>query len=153
MTIEEKMIQMEVTLPPAPAKGGIYASVKPLSEKLYYVSGCGPLILGKGPVGKISTDLTIQEGQAAARLAMMNFLSVIRSNIGELERIKSFVKVLVFVAGPENFYEQPTVADGATGLLTELFGEEVGAPSRSAIGASSLPGNVPVEIEGIIEVI
>lgn len=151
MTIEEKLEKLGLALPPAPGKGGVYASVKPLGENLYYISGCGAYIEGEGPSGKLGSDLTVEEGQEAAKRTILNYLSVIKEHIGSLDRVKSFVKILVFVACEPDFYEQPQVANGATQLLVDLFGEETGAPSRSAIGAVALPGNTPVEIEGIVE--
>lgn len=151
MTIEEKLNELGLALPPAPGKGGIYASVKSLGQNLYYISGCGSYIEGEDPSGKLGSDLTIEEGQEAARRTILNYLSVIKEHIGSLDNIKSFVKVLVFVACEPDFYEQPQVANGATKLLVDLFGEQIGAPSRSAIGAIALPGNTPVEIEGIVE--
>lgn len=151
MGVEEKLKSLGRSLPPAPGKGGIYASVKSLGRNLYYISGCGAFIEGEGPSGKLGSDLTIEEGQEAARRTILNYLAVVQAHIGNLERVKSFVKILVFVASEPDFYEQPKVADGATGLLTDLFGEETGAPSRSAVGVTSLPGNTPVEIEGIVE--
>lgn len=149
--IEERLKEMGIVLPPAPAKGGVYSSVKPLGEKLYYFSGCGPLVGTKGPRGKLGKEFTIEEGREAAKAAILNVLAVLKANLGDLDNIESFVKVLVFVAGTEEFYDQPAVANGATQLLVDVFGEEIGAPSRSAIGAPSLPGNVPVEIEGIVK--
>lgn len=151
MTIEEKLEKMGLELPSAPAKGGVYASVKPLGNNMYYISGCGGFIDGAGPCGKLGSDLTIEEGQKAAERTILNYLSVIKAHIGSLDKIKSFVKVLVFVQCEPDFYDQPQVANGATGLLVKLFGEEIGAPSRSAIGAIALPGNTPVEIEGIVQ--
>lgn len=151
MTIEEKLEKMGLTLPPAPGKGGVYASVKSLGNNFYYISGCGSYIEGEGPQGKLGQDLTIEEGQEAAKRTILNYLSVIKAHIGSLDKVKSFVKVLVFVGCTPAFYEQPQVANGATQLLVDLFGEEIGAPSRSAIGAVALPGNTPVEIEGIVQ--
>ena len=118
---------------------------------MYYISGCGGYVDGVGPQGKLGSDLTIEEGQKAAERTILNYLSVIKAHIGSLDKIKSFVKVLVFVQCEPDFYDQPQVANGATGLLVKLFGEEIGAPSRSAIGAIALPGNTPVEIEGIVQ--
>lgn len=152
MTIQKKMEQLSVTLPEAPAKGGVYASVKEVSEGVYYISGCGGYFGTEGPSGKIGEGLTAEEGQDAARRAMLNFLSVVNTHLCSLEQVEAFVKVLVFVASSPDFYDQPKVADGATQLLTDLFGEEIGAPSRSAIGVSCLPGNTPVEIEGIVRI-
>ena len=68
-----------------------------------------------------------------------------------MNKIKNVVKILTFVAGGEDFFDQPQVANGGTNLLIDLFGEEIGAPSRSAIGVNALPGNVPVETEAIFE--
>lgn len=151
MTIEQKLEELGYKLPPAPAKGGVYSSVKPLGKNLYYISGCGAYIDGTEKGGKLGTDLTIEEGQEAARRVMLNYLSVIKAHIGSLDKVKSFVKVLVFVSSAPDFYDQPAVANGATQLLVDLYGQEIGAPSRSAVGMVSLPGNTPVEIEGIVE--
>ncbi len=152
MTVQEKLEQLHMTLPDAPAKGGVYASVKELADGLYYISGCGAYFGEEGPAGKVGSDLTVEEGQEAARRAMLNFLSVVNAHICGLDQVVSFVKVLVFVACKPDFYDQPKVANGATQLLVDVFGEEIGAPSRSAIGAPCLPGNTPVEIEGIVRV-
>ncbi|MDO4677030.1 MAG: RidA family protein [Blautia sp.] len=151
MTIEEKLENLGYKLPSAPAKGGVYASVKPMGKNLYYISGCGAYIDGTEKGGKLGQDLTIEEGKEAARRVMLNYLSVIKAHIGSLDKVKAFVKVLVFVGCTPDFYEHPAVADGATQLLVDLYGEEIGAPSRSAVGMIALPGNTPVEIEGIVE--
>lgn len=151
MTVEQKLEKLGYHLPPAPAKGGVYASVKSLGNNFYYISGCGAYIDGTEKGGKLGTDLTIEEGQEAAKRVMLNYLSVIKEHIGSLDKVKAFVKVLVFVSSAPDFYEQPTVANGATQLLVDLYGQEIGAPSRSAVGMVSLPGNTPVEIEGIVE--
>lgn len=148
--IEKKLAEMGLELPEAPAKGGVYSCVKPLSDKLYYFSGCGPLYGSEGPRGKLGKEFNIEQGQKAAQRAMLNVLAYLKEHLGNLDDVESFVKVLVFVAGSEDFYDQPAVANGATQLLKDLYGAEIGLPTRSAIGASSLPGNVPVEIEGIV---
>ena len=79
MTIEEKLEKMGLTLPPAPGKGGVYASVKSLGNNFYYISGCGSYIEGEGPQGKLGQDLTIEEGQEAAKRTILNYLSVIKA--------------------------------------------------------------------------
>ena len=71
-------------------------------------------------------------------------------DLGSLDRIRSFEKITVFVASADEFYEQPQVANGATKLLQEVFGDEVGLPTRSAIGVNVLPGNIAVEIEALV---
>ena len=81
---------------------------------------------------------------------MLNVLAYLKANLGSLDEIESFVKILTFVSCTEDFYDHPAVANGATQLLADLFGEEIGLPTRSAIGVYALPGNIPVEIEGIV---
>jgi len=126
--------------------------VKPfLGEKLLYVSGCGPNTGDRNFVGKVGEQLTLEEGQEAAQYAMLNFLALVEKQIGDLNRIKSVVKLLFFVASTSTFYSHPSVANKATQMLSDLFGEEIGVPARSAVGVSVLPGNIPVEVEGLIE--
>ena len=83
---------------------------------------------------------------------MQESLGSEQREIGDLNRVKSVVKILAFVASDDEFYQQPQVANGGSGLLVSLYGEEKGAPTRSAVGMNALPGNIPVEIEGIFEV-
>ena len=82
---------------------------------------------------------------------MLNALAILKKNLGDLNRIQSVVKMLAFIASTNEFYSQPLVANGASQLLSEVFGEEAGCPSRSAIGVNVLPGNIPVEIEMLVE--
>jgi len=128
----------------------MYAPVKEFGRNLVYVYGCGPAI--DAPVaGKLGKEFTVEEGQQYARNCMLNLLAVLEAGIGDLNRVRNCVKILVLVAGTDTFYQQPAVANGASGLLVELFGEAVGTPSRSAIGVNALPGNIPVEVEGLFE--
>lgn len=150
MNIEKKLTELGLTLPPPPPRGGLYKSCKQFGTNLAYVSGCGCSI--EAPVaGKLGVDFTLEEGQEHAKNCMLNVLSVLKAEIGDLDRVKSCVKILVFVASANDFYSQPAVANGATKLLGDLFGEEIGIPSRSAIGVNVLPGNLPVEIEAMFE--
>ena len=152
MSVYEKLKEKNITLPKAPAKGGVYTPVKLFGDRLAYVSGCGPAIEGI-PVrtGKLGSALTLEEGQAEARACVLNILSVLEANLGSLDRVGQFVKLLVFVASDPDFTMQPQVANGASQLLVDLFGEEAGCASRSAIGVSVLPGDIPVEIEALVE--
>lgn len=150
MHIEKKLEELGLTLPPPPPRGGLYKSCKQFGTNMAYVSGCGCSI--EAPVaGKLGVDFTLEEGQEHAKNCMLNVLSVLKAEIGDLDRVKSCVKILVFVASANDFYSQPAVANGATKLLGDLFGEEIGIPSRSAIGVNVLPGNLPVEIEAMFE--
>ena len=108
MTIEDKIKAMGYELPPAPGKGGIYSSVKPLGKNLYYISGCGAYINGDGPQGKLGKDLTVEQGQEAACRTILNYLSVIKAHIGSLDRIKSLYRAnQIFMNSPKWLTEQP----------------------------------------------
>ena len=149
--IEEKLTALGLTLPQPPAKGGLYAPAKRFGGKLVYISGCGPSLDGSPVTGKLGAEVTENEGYIYARNTMLNVLAVLKREVGDLDKVKSAVKVTCFVASTPDFYNQPQVANGATQLLMDLFGEEAGAPSRSAIGMCVLPGNMPVETEALFE--
>jgi enamine deaminase RidA (YjgF/YER057c/UK114 family) len=152
MDIYEKMKELNITLPKTPAKGGVYAPAKEFGRGLVYVSGCGPLV-DKPVQGKLGREYSVAEGQQFARHCMLNVLAVLEANIGDLRRVKNCVKILTMVAGTDDFYDQPAVANGGSQLLADLFGDEVGLPSRSAIGVNALPGNIPVETEAVFEIV
>jgi len=151
MDIYKKLDELEIKLPPPPPLGGIYKPVKQAGN-LLYVSGQGPMENGVPLVtGKVGRECSIQDGQYAARLCGLNALSILHHYLGDLNKIKSVVKLLVFVASADGFTRQPEVANGASQLLLELFGEELGVGARSAIGVYELPVGITVEIEFIFE--
>lgn len=153
MNLEETLKKYNLILPNPPAKGGIYNPSVTFGNNLYYFSGCGPVINGKQLMtGKLGAEYNIEDGQQAARYCILNLLSNMKEAIEDFSKIKKIVKMLCFVAGKDNFYHQPQIADGASQLLVDIFGEEIGSCSRSAIGVNSLPNNIPVEIELIVEV-
>ena len=152
MDVYAKLKEMGLALPKPPGKGGVYSPVKEFGQNLAYVSGCGPT-LDTPVAGKLGKEFTVDEGRKYARNCMLNLLAALEAHIGDLNRVKNCVKILVLVAGTDTFYEQPLVANGASSLLAELFGEAVGTPSRSAIGVNALPGNIPVEVEGLFELV
>jgi enamine deaminase RidA (YjgF/YER057c/UK114 family) len=82
----------------------------------------------------------------------LNLLANLRAAVGDLGRVKRFVKMLCFVAGTDTFYDHPKVANGGSELLEEIFGVETGRCARSAVGMNALPGNIPVEIELLVEI-
>jgi len=152
MDIYEKLKEMDIKLPTPPTPMGIYKPVKQVLNMLY-VSGQGPMVKGFPLVrGKVDGDLTLEEGQYAARLCTLNALSLVHEYLGDLNKIRSVVKTLVFVASSNGFNRQPEVANGASRLLADLFGEENGIGARSAIGVAELPGDIAVEIEFIFEI-
>ena len=152
MDVYEKMAQLGLTLPEAPGLGGIYSQTKEFGSALCYVSGSGP---NTGCTvtfsGKVGGEYSLEQGQDAARHAVLNLLAILHKNIGDLNRIKTFVKLLCFVASENNFYQQPEVANAASQLLIDIFGEQAGRATRSAIGVNVLPGNIPFEIEAVLE--
>jgi len=152
MDIYKRLDELEIKLPAPPPLGGIYKPVKQIGNMLY-VSGQGPVENGTPVVtGKVDKERTIEEGQHAARLCVLNALSVLHDYLGDLNKIKSVVKLLVFVASSEGFGRQPEVANGASQLLSDIFGPERGIGARSAIGTNELPIGITVEIEFILEV-
>ena len=150
--IEERLAELGLRLPEPPPKGGVYAPAKIFGGNLVYISGCGPVIGDAPVVGKCGEQVSLEEGYRYARDCMLNVLAVLKREIGDLDRVKSVVKVTCFVASAPDFYSQPQVANGGTQLLIDLFGQEIGAPTRSAVGMNVLPGNIPVEIEAMFEI-
>ena len=153
MNVYEKLKEMNITLPAPPPKGGVYTPVQEFGNNLLYCSGCGP-DLGNGTniVGKLGRDLSLEQGQEAAKNCMLNLLANLHEKLGDLNRIKRFVKVWAFVNSADDFGQQPQVVNGGSNLLFELFGEEKGLPARSAIGVNALPGGIACEIEVLVEV-
>lgn len=142
-----------ITLPAPPPKGGIYTPVQEFGGNLLYCSGCGPNVGGGNTVeGKIGHELSLEDGQKAAYNCMLNLLANLEDKLGDLNRIKRFVKVLAFVNCTDDFAMQPQVVNGGSQLLVDLFGTEIGCPARSAIGTNALPGNIACEIEMLVEI-
>ncbi|MDR0450243.1 MAG: RidA family protein [Treponema sp.] len=143
-----------LSMPEPPAKGGIYEPVKEFGGNFCYLSGCGPALNGKQLYqGKLGAEYTVEEGQAAARCCVLNLLANLQAKAGDLGRVRRIVKMLCFVAGTDSFYEHPQVANGASQLLEDIFGVETGRCARSAVGMNALPGNIPVEIELLVELV
>jgi len=152
MNVYEKLKELGLELPPPPPLGGIYIPVKQIGN-IVYVSGQGPTKDGIPQIiGKIGAERSIEDGKKAARLCVLNALSVLHHYLGDLNKIKSTVKLLAFVASAPGFNCQPEVINGASQLLIDVFGEERGVGARSSIGTNELPGDITVEIEFIFEV-
>jgi enamine deaminase RidA (YjgF/YER057c/UK114 family) len=103
-------------------------------------------------IGKLGRDLDIEEGKRGAELVALSMLATIKQELGDLDRVKRIVKLLVMVNSTPDFEDAPKVANGASDLLVAVFGQERGAHARSAVGMASLPFGISVEIEGIFEV-
>lgn len=149
--IEKKLGELGIILPGQTKSMGNYVTVRK-SGNMLYLSGNGPMREGKVVMsGKLGADLSIEQGYEAARITAINILGVLKSELGDLDKIKQFVKVLGFVQSTDDFFDQPKVINGASDLFVEVLGEK-GRHARSAIGTSVLPFNLPVEIEAIVEV-
>lgn len=120
---------------------------------LLFVSGHGAFENGEPRhLGRLGESLSTEQGAKAAEAVMLNLLATVRKEVGDLDRVVRFVKLLVFVSSAPGFDEQHLVADGATDVLARLFGDEVGRPARSAVGVAALPLGFAVEIEAVLEV-
>jgi enamine deaminase RidA (YjgF/YER057c/UK114 family) len=151
MDVNENLKNLDIVLPEVPSLGGVYSPVKCFGSSMAYVSGSTSRSSTEKICGRLGADLTVEQGQHAARISMLNLLAVLRKNLGDLNRIKCFVKILGFVRCTEDFGEQPKVMNGASQLLRDAFGERAGLPARSAIGTNALPGGAAVEIEALVE--
>ena len=148
---ETKLKEKDITLTTPPSPIANYVSAVRVGN-LLYLSGKGPSKAdGTYITGKLGKDLTIEQGYAAARLTAINHLSVIKSELGSLNKVKRIVKVLGMVNCSEDFKDQPKVINGYSDLMVEIFGDK-GKHARSAVGMSSLPLGMAVEVEVIIEV-
>ena len=148
MDIYMKLEKMNITLPTPPPKGGLYAPVRVVGN-LLFISGVGPTV-GATPAftGKVGGTITPEHAMEAAQLVAVNILSILHNYLGDLNKIKSVVKILAFVASDSNFNAQPSIINAASQVFNDLFPE---GHARSAIGTNELPNNIPVEIEAIFE--
>jgi enamine deaminase RidA (YjgF/YER057c/UK114 family) len=153
LNVEKTLEKYGLTMPAPPARGGVYEPVKEFGANFYYLSGCGPVFNGEPRfTGKLGAEFSVEQGQEAARYCILNLLANLKARIGSLDKVKRIVKMLCFVAGTDTFYDQPQVANGGSQLLLDIFGEDRGRCARSAVGMNALPGNIPVEIELLVEV-
>lgn len=149
--IEQRLQELGITLPPSPEPRFTYIPCNQTGN-LIYLSGQDCRINGELMYeGKLGREVTIEQGQAAARQTIINCLAVMKGYLGDLDRVVKIVKMLGFVNSAPGFGDQPYVINGASDLLVEVFGEQ-GKHARSAIGTSDLPFHTPVEIELIVEV-
>ena len=151
MSADARLEELNLELPPAPKPAGVYKPVVQ-SGNMLYVSGHGPLKAdGTLITGKVGSDLTQEEGYQAARQTGLAILASLKSYLGSLDKISKVVKSLGMVNCTPDFEQHPAVINGYSDLLKEVFGEENGVAARSAVGMGSLPGNISVEIEVILE--
>jgi enamine deaminase RidA (YjgF/YER057c/UK114 family) len=151
MKPEEKIIQLGFRLPDAPKPVAAYVAVKRFRSAVI-TAGQLPMVEGKAVfAGKLGENISIEQGAEAAKIALLNALAAIKSEIGELGKIKQIVRLNGFVASAAGFTGQAKVMNGASQLLTEIFGEK-GKHTRIAVGVAELPMGVPVELDLMVEV-
>jgi YjgF/chorismate_mutase-like, putative endoribonuclease len=151
--IDTRLRQLQLLLPPPPQPPpGVV-----LPFQFVRIAGGRALISGHAPqapdgslarpLGKVGRDLTVEQGYAAARLTALSMLGSLERALGDLDRIAAWSRVFGMVNSAAGFNRQPSVINGFSDLILEVFGPEVGAHSRSAVGMAELPFDIPVEIE------
>lgn len=144
-----KELEIELSTPSAPVANYVNAV---RTGNLIFLAGKGPLQSnGEYITGKVGEDLSIEEGYYAARVTAINQLSVLKAELGDLSKVKRIVKVLGMVNAAPDFVDHPKVINGYSDLMVQVFGEK-GKHARAAVGMGSLPTNIAVEIEMIVEV-
>lgn len=151
MGAEARVTGLGIELPPVPPPVANFIRARQVGT-LLFLSGHGPVRPdGSRVVGRVGSDLSVEEASAAARLTGLNLLATTRAHLGTLDRVACIVKVLGMVNSAPGFDRQPVVMDGFSDLMVEVFGE-AGRHARSAVGMAELPFGIPVEIEMVVEV-
>jgi enamine deaminase RidA (YjgF/YER057c/UK114 family) len=150
---DQRFEQLKLTLPPAPKPLGVY---KPflIVDKFVYVSGHGTMQNdGTFIIGKVGVEFNLDEGKQAAQQVGLAILATLKQNLGTLNKIKRVIKVLGMVNCVPEFDRHPYIINGCSELFAKVWGDDNGVGVRSAVGMSSLPDNIPVEIEAMFELI
>jgi enamine deaminase RidA (YjgF/YER057c/UK114 family) len=149
---EEQIRMLKLDLPTVAKPTNTYIPAVRVGD-LLFVSGTIPLQKdGKPLVGRLGRELDVPKGQAAGRLVAMQILSVVKAELGSLDKVARLVRTFGMVNAPSDFTEHPQVMNGFSDLMVEVFGEQAGKGTRCAVGVSSLPLGVPLEVEAIFEV-
>lgn len=153
MTHDQRLENLNVTLPPPPKPVAVYRTLVVVG-KLAYVSGHGPVKTdGSLITGRLGENMDLEQGKLAARQVGLAMIASLRSQFGSLNAVKRVVKILGMVNATPDFLDHPKVINGCSELFEEVFGVEHGIGARSAVGMGSLPGNIAVEIEAIFELV
>jgi len=152
MTIENKLKKLKIELPDAPDPVGAYVAFKKIN-KLLFISGQLPISKdGKMIKGKIGKDLTLEDGQKASRLCVINILAQVKKALnGDLNKVKNCIKITGFVNSTDDFTDQPKIINPASETLSIVF-DDNGKHARAAISCNSLPLGAAVEIDAIFEI-
>lgn len=151
-SIDDKLKALGLELPPAPKPIGLYKPML-IVGNLAYLSGHGPLQSdGSLICGCLGSDFDLEHGKSAALQTGLAMLATLKQGLGSLDRIVRVVKLLGLVRCTAAFDQQPAVINGCSQLFSDLWGNDAGIGTRSALGTNSLPGGIAVEIEGIFEI-
>ena len=152
MSISDNLKKLNIVIPDAPSPVGAYVAYK-IINNLVFISGQLPIDEnGKIVKGKIGKNLSLEEGQAAAKLCVINILAQIKKAVdGDLKKVKNCVKITGFVNSTDNFIDQPKVINPASETLSIVFGDS-GKHARAAVSTNSLPLGAAVEIDAIFEI-
>ena len=146
---EAKLRELTLSLPPAPAPMGVYQALV-VTGKFAYASGHGPIQPdGSFMTGRVGSDLDLAAGKLAARQTALTILATLRRVLGSLDKIERVLKTFGLVNCTPDFKDHPQVINGCSELFAAIWGPDKGVGARSAVGANSLPGNIPVEIEAV----
>ena len=150
MSIENNLKKLNINLPKAPDPVGSYVASK-IVGNLVFISGQLPIDSeGKLIKGKIGKELNLEQGQQAAKFCALNLLAQLKKICGSLDKVKGCVKITGYVNSIDTFIDQPKVINGASDLISKIFGDK-GKHTRAAVSVNSLPLGAAVEIEGIFE--
>lgn len=148
---EQTLRDMGIALPEVPKPTAAYVPAKRVGN-LVFCSGQGPSVEDKLIcTGKVGAEKTLEEGYEAARICALNCIAAVKDLIGSLDKIEEIVQVRGFVNSAPHFGKQPEVINGASEILEKIFGEK-GKHARCALGTSTLPGNITVEVEMVVKV-
>jgi enamine deaminase RidA (YjgF/YER057c/UK114 family) len=152
MNIDARLAELGLTLPVAPKPVAAYLPFR-RSGNLLFIAGQIPMRDGKLiAIGSLPNQVNMEQAADCARQCVLNGLANIKAAIGSLDNVKQFVRIGVFVCSEPGFYDQPKVANAASELLAQIFGD-AGQHARAAVGSVALPLGAPVEIEFVVEVI
>ena len=151
MSAEENLKKLNISLPKAPDPVGAYVASK-IVGNLVFISGQLPLNSeGKLIKGKVGKELNLEQGQKAAKFCALNLLAQLKKICGSLDKVKGCVKITGYVNSIDSFVDQPKIVNGASDLISQIFGDK-GKHTRAAVSVNSLPLGAAVEVEGIFEV-
>ena len=151
-SVASRLAERGVALGPLPAPAGAYTATHTVGD-LLFTSGQVAVDAQRGLVarGALGAEVDLETGIACARQCAINVVTQIAAALGDLDRVRRVVKLTVYVASAPGFTDQPSVANGASELINDAFGE-LGIHTRSAVGVAALPGGSPVEVEAILQI-